>query len=107
MLSDELYELIAQRFKALSEPTRLRILHLLRDTELSVSEIAASAGLKHGTASANLNALSKAGLVTFRREGTKVLYRVSNDAIFMICDQIRDSIHEELLQYEKIRRTLV
>ncbi|MBI1388741.1 MAG: metalloregulator ArsR/SmtB family transcription factor [bacterium] len=105
-LNEELFELIAQRFKAMSEPTRLRIIHLLKDRELSVSEIAEHAGLKHGTASANLNALHKAGLVTFRREGTKVLYQVSNSMVFQVCDIVCQSLKEDFLEYEKLRRAI-
>lgn len=105
-LNDELYELIAQRFKAMSEPTRLKILNLLKDQELSVTEIAEMAGLKHGTASANLNALNKAGLVAFKRVGTKVLYRVSSEMVFTVCDNITESLKNDFMEYEKLRRAI-
>lgn len=105
-MNEELYELIAQRFKAMSEPTRLKILHLLKDEELSVTKIAERSGLKHGTASANLNALNKAGLVHFRREGTKVLYRVSSDMVFTVCDKVCESLRSDFLEYERLRRAI-
>ncbi len=105
-MNEDLFELIAQRFKAMSEPTRLKILHLLKEQELSVSEIAEKAGLKHGTASANLNALHKAGLVTFRREGTKVLYQVSNNMVFDICETVCQTLRDDFAEYEKLRRAI-
>lgn len=78
MMNEELLEMVAKRFKAMSEPTRLKILQILKDGEKSVSEIALSTGLKHGTASANLLSLQQSGLVSNRREGKKVLYRISD-----------------------------
>lgn len=105
-MNDDLYDLIAQRFKAMAEPTRLKILYLLRDNELSVSEIAEQSGLKHGTASANLNALHKANLVSFRREGTKVIYTTSANMVFDICDIVCNSLKQDFMEYEKLRRAI-
>lgn len=105
-MDDELLILIADRLKAMSEPTRLRILNLLKEDELSVSEIAEAADLKHGTASANLNALHRAGLVSSRREGTKMLYRISSDMVFRICDVVCDSLKEEFKELQKLRKAI-
>ncbi|MDX9754880.1 MAG: metalloregulator ArsR/SmtB family transcription factor [bacterium] len=104
--TDEILNLIAQRFKAMSDPTRLRILHLLRGQEMSVGEIAEAARLKHGTASANLMALYKAGLVAHRKEGTKVLYRIGNPMVFKVCDGVCESLKEEFVEMERIRMNL-
>ncbi|MBD3266611.1 metalloregulator ArsR/SmtB family transcription factor [bacterium] len=104
--SDEILDLIAQRLKAMSDPTRLRIIQLLREKELSVGEIAEQAGLKHGTASANLNALHRAGLVASRKEGTKVLYRIGNQMVFKVCDGICESLKQEFDELGKLRKAL-
>ena len=103
---DEVLELIAMRLKAMSEPTRLKILQLLKDKEMSVGEIAEAVGLKHGTASANLNALAKAGLVACRREGTRVLYRIGSDLVFKICDAVCETLRDEFRHYARIRQVL-
>ncbi|MEW6234116.1 MAG: metalloregulator ArsR/SmtB family transcription factor [Candidatus Omnitrophota bacterium] len=105
-MNDELLTLIGSRLKAMSEPTRLKILQMLKEGELSVGEIAEKAGLKHGTASANLNALQKAGLVTCRREGTKILYRIGSDMVFRICDVVCAALKEEWEDMEKWRKSL-
>ena len=105
-LNDELLALIGSRLKAMSEPTRLKILQLLKEEELSVGEIAEIAGLKHGTASANLIALQKAGLVACRREGTKVLYRIGSDMVFRICDVVCASLKEEWVEMSKWSKSL-
>ncbi len=100
-LSDEILQTIAHRFKAMSEPVRLKILHLLKEGELSVGEIADETGLKHGTASANLNALSQAGLVSTRREGTKIYYRLSSEMVIEICEIVCTSVRSEFEQMLK------
>jgi len=105
-MKDDLLILIGSRLKAMSEPTRLKILQMLKEGELSVGEIAEKAGLKHGTASANLNALQRAGLVAYRREGTKVLYRIGSDMVFRICDVVCASLKEEWAEMSKWSKSL-
>lgn len=104
--NDELFQLMAQRFKVMSEPVRLKILQLLKDEELSVGDIAERIGLKHGTASSNLVALSKAGLVSCRREGTKVYYRLTNEMVIKICDIACDCIKNEIDEMIKLQQRL-
>ncbi|MBN2325801.1 MAG: winged helix-turn-helix transcriptional regulator [Candidatus Omnitrophica bacterium] len=94
--NDEMMQIVAQRFKVMSEPLRLKILQLLKDRERSVGEIADILHLKHGTASANLNALAKASLVAPRREGTKIYYRITNQMVLKICEIACDCIHKEI-----------
>jgi len=106
VFTDELLELISRRLKAMSEPTRLRIIQILRVGERSVSEIAEESGLKHGTASANLTALHKAGLVSCRKEGTKVLYRISSDMVYKVCDGVCESLKVELAELEQLRKEI-
>jgi len=105
-LNEEVLQLIAQRLKTMSEPARLRILQLLKDKELSVGEIADRMNMKHGTASANLNALAKVGLVTVRREGTKSLYRIGSDMVFKICDAVCDSLQDEFREMAKLEKAI-
>lgn len=104
--SDEILTLISHRLKAMADPTRLKILQLLREEEMCVGDVAEQAGLKHGTASANLNALCKAGLLACRRDGTKSYYRISSDMVFNICDGVCQSLKNELDELDKLRRSI-
>jgi ubiquinone/menaquinone biosynthesis C-methylase UbiE/DNA-binding transcriptional ArsR family regulator len=63
-------------FKLLSDETRLRILALVRDNELAVGELQKILGAGQSTLSTQLGALKEAGLVTTRKEGQKVFYRI-------------------------------
>lgn len=64
-------------YAALADPTRLRILALLRDGEVCVCHIHASLGVPQPTASRHLAYLRKAGLVGARRDGTWMHYRLT------------------------------
>jgi len=102
-VNDEMMNVMAQRFKAMSEPLRLKILQFLKEGERSVGEIAEFLDLKHGTASANLNAMAKAGLVSTRREGTKIFYRIANEMVLQICDVACACIRKEIDEMVKLR----
>ncbi len=102
-INDEMIRLMANRFKAMSEPVRLKILQIVKERERSVGEIAEILNLKHGTASANLNALAKAGLVSTRRDGVKIYYHIANDMILQICDIACNCIRQEIKEMLKLR----
>ncbi len=83
----------ARRFALMGDPTRLRILHVLMEQgELKVSAIAREAGTSRFNASAHLNRLAAAGLVSRRREATRVYYRTEDENLPRICDWMRDSL---------------
>jgi DNA-binding transcriptional ArsR family regulator len=74
-------ERIAALYKALSEPARLRILALLmRHGELCACDVEAALGATQSKTSRHLRYLAAAGLVRDRREGVRVLYRITDEA---------------------------
>jgi ArsR family transcriptional regulator len=81
-----IHEAKATLFRALGHPARVRILELLRDGERSVSALQAELGLDSGGTSQHLAALRRVELVTGRRDGTSVLYRVADDSVFDLLD---------------------
>lgn len=93
-LSDQLLERIAQRFRAMSNPVRLKILHSLQPGELSVSEILERIGGSQANASKHLGVLRAADLVASRRDGVSVYYRISDEAVFSLCEVVCDSLHD-------------
>ncbi|AQQ55185.1 ArsR/SmtB family transcription factor [Planococcus lenghuensis] len=70
----ETVERVSQLFKALSDPTRLRILSLLFHRECAVNQIAEALGLKQSTVSHQLRLLKNFQLVKCRRQGTTIFY---------------------------------
>lgn len=89
-LDDETLFLVAQTFKALSDPTRIRILHLLSQQEYSVNEIAESLSLLQSTVSHQLRFLKNLRLVKYRREGTTIYYSHDDEHVMTLLQQ---SIH--------------
>jgi len=83
----------AHRFALLGDPTRLRVLKaVMEGGELSVHAAAAAAGVSRFNASAHLNRLALGRLVSRRREGTSVLYRVEDPSLPRICEIMCESL---------------
>ena len=95
-LPDELAELIARRFRALGDPLRVRILDLLREQELSVGAIATQLGAGQQNISKHLAVLVDAGMLARRKAGTTVHYRIADDAVFALCEQICGSLQAQV-----------
>ena len=94
-LSPELIEVVAERFKALSEPARLRILTVLREGERTVSEIINATGLSQANASKHLQLLYSTGFVARRKEGQHVYYALAGRDIFRLCDIMCGRLEQE------------
>jgi DNA-binding transcriptional ArsR family regulator len=90
-------ELIARRFAALAEPTRIRLLDLLTHRgELSVSELAEELGASHANVSKHLNMLYAERIVGRRKLGTRVLYRVVDPRVLELCEVVCGSLRAQL-----------
>jgi DNA-binding transcriptional ArsR family regulator len=95
-LPGDLAELIARRFHVLSDPLRIRLLDLLRDGELSVNALAEQLGAGQQNVSKHLAVLADAAMVVRRKEGTHVYYRIADDGVFALCEQICGSLQSQL-----------
>lgn len=95
-LNDDALEMIAGRFRALSEPTRLKILNTLSDKEMTVTELVAATGASQANVSKHLSTLLHAGIVSRRKEGLTANYRVSDPTIFELCDLVCTRIKDHL-----------
>jgi DNA-binding transcriptional ArsR family regulator len=86
-LPDDLIDGVARRFRALADPTRLRLLNELgRAGELPVGTLSERAGAGLSNTSKHLRLLEREGLVARRRSGTTILYRVDDPTLAEICD---------------------
>jgi ArsR family transcriptional regulator len=107
-LSDAALEMIAERFRLLAEPMRLKILHSLWDGELTVGEIVAATGALQANVSKHLGILQLAGLVRRRKDGLNVYYAIADDTVFALCEVVCDSLHDRLAaQIGEIAPTVV
>lgn len=102
-LNPEAAELVARRFRALSDPTRLRILDHLRNTEeASVGEIAETLGASQQNVSKHLAALLAEGFVARRKRGTSSLYRIADPGVHELCDGVCAGIETQLAELEAV-----
>jgi DNA-binding transcriptional ArsR family regulator len=95
-LSDAALHMIADHFKVLAEPMRLKILHTLWDGELTVGEIIAATNALQANVSKHLGILQQAGLVNRRRDGLNVCYRICDETVFELCEAVCASLHDRL-----------
>jgi ArsR family transcriptional regulator len=103
-MTDATFDQVAQRFRVLSDPTRLRILYHIGTEELTVNDIVERTGGSQSNISKHLSTLSAQGLVTRRRQGTSVFYSVADPSIFDLCDQVCGGIERDLATRRKAFR---
>jgi DNA-binding transcriptional ArsR family regulator len=95
---------IAERFKALGEPMRLRLLQALRGGECSVGELAEQTGGGQANVSKHLQVLLQQGYVARRKEGTTTWYRITDPQVFKMCELVCGTLEEELDRKRKLLR---
>jgi len=95
-LSNQALDLIATRFKALSEASRLKLIHALRHGELSVSELVRETGLTQANTSRHLHLLIDTGILKRRKEGLSVYYSIADKGIFDLCENVCGSIQQRI-----------
>lgn len=76
-------------FKVLTHPARLAILEILRDGEHCVCHMEAWLGYRQAYISQQLSVLRQAGLISDRRDGWNIFYRVTDERIYLVLDQMR------------------
>lgn len=80
-MTTPLHQLKAEFFKTLGHPARIRVLELLSDREMAVSELLPEVRLEASNLSQQLAVLRRAGLVTARREGSQVYYALTSPQV--------------------------
>lgn len=97
VIPDELLDLMAEKFRMLSDPTRLAILRCLMDRkELNVSELVSLSGRELANVSKHLKQMAETGLVARRKQGSFVLYRLEDPVVDKICELVCDSLRRNL-----------
>lgn len=84
------YEKHARILKALSHPTRLHILDLIREQRPCVKAIEEMLGLAQPNVSQHLSLLRNIGIVEAEREGNKVCYRIKNQTVLKLLDALNE-----------------
>lgn len=101
ILTDEALELIAARFKALSEPTRLKLILALEGGPQNVTTLTQAVGTTQTNTSRHLQHLTESGILGRRKEGLNVCYFISDPSIFALCDHVCGSLERRFEAQQK------
>jgi DNA-binding transcriptional ArsR family regulator len=106
IFDEEIIALVTERLRVLSDPNRLKILHLLQDGERCVTELVGLIGQSQVNISRQLGLLEKAGMVTRRKQGSKAYYSIKHQSILSICDLLCDFLKEEFSHQKRLLKKL-
>ena len=101
-LPDPLIDLIAERFRVIGEPMRIRLLDALRDGEASVGELTERLGASQQNVSKHLGVLHQAGIVRREKEGTFVNYSIADDSVFDLCEQVCGGLRHQVSELDQL-----
>ena len=87
-LPERLVEMIAERFRVLGEPMRIRLLDALREGEASVQDLQTATGASQQNVSKHLGVLARAGLVSRRKRGNYAVYEIADHGVFELCELV-------------------
>jgi ArsR family transcriptional regulator len=102
-LPREALEIVAQRFRALGDATRLALLQALFEGDRTVQELCALTGTSQANASKHLALLLERGLVTRQRDGLFVRYGIADSSLERLCHLVCGSLAEH---HESVRASL-
>ena len=101
-LPEQLVELVAQRFRVLGEPMRIRLLDRLRDGAATVGELQAALDASQQNVSKHLGILHSAGLVNRAKRGTSVVYSIDDPSVFELCDQVCGGVRRRVADLDAL-----
>ena len=104
---DRVFAVVARYFGVLSEPTRLKILHTICQDERSVGAIVEATGATQTNVSRHLSLMAHAGVVSRRRDGNTVYYRVADREFVEICRSVCVQIASRIDEQKPLKKDLL
>ncbi|MHB8532991.1 MAG: ArsR/SmtB family transcription factor [Solirubrobacteraceae bacterium] len=104
-LPEPLVELVAQRFRVLGEPMRIKLLDRLREGDATVGELQESLGASQQNISKHLGILLSVGMVSRAKQGNHARYAIGDPGVFELCDLVCGGVRRQLQELEAILRT--
>jgi len=101
-MEERVLELKAEILKALAQPTRLKILELLRGGEKCICEIVPAINGEQSNISRHISLMQKSHLVTTRKDGVRVMVKVRDPKIFEILDKVSSLLKNQMKEQEKL-----
>jgi len=105
-MEERVLELKAEILKALAQPTRLKILELLRNGERCICEIVPAINGEQSNISRHISLMQKSNLVTTRKDGVKVMVKVKDPKVFEILDSIALLLKKQMIETRRLVQQL-
>ena len=102
-LDTDQLERVAAMFRAFGEGTRLAILQELKDGETTVSEMVGRMTTSQANVSKQLKVLHDAGILSRRKQGARVLYRIADPMVFDLCRLVCDKLNRDAVRPPKLK----
>ena len=101
-MEERLLELKAEVLKVLAQPTRLKILELLRNGERCICEIVPAINGEQSNISKHISLMQKSHLITTRKDGVKVMVNVKDPRVFEILDKVSAILKNQMKEQERL-----
>ena len=99
---EKMFQMHAEVCKSMANPTRLKIMNLLREGEKSVEELKKQLSLPKANLSQHLSVLRQRRIVSTRRVGLNIYYKIANPKMIKACDILREVLLEQLREGQKL-----
>lgn len=101
-IPEPLVDLIAQRFRVIGDPMRIRLLDHLRDASATVGELTTALDASQQNVSKHLGVLHQAGIVSRTKEGTAVRYAITDESVFAICELVCGGLRQQVAELDAL-----
>ena len=101
-LPEPLVELIAQRFRVIAEPMRIRLLDALRDGPMTISELTETLGASQQNVSKHIGVLAQAGIVARDKDGNRVRCSIVDESIFELCELVCGGLRRQVAELDQL-----
>ena len=101
-LPEPLVELIAQRFRIIGEPMRIRLLDALRDGPMTINELTDALGATQQNVSKHVGVLAQAGIVGREKDGNRVRCSIADESVFELCELVCGGLREQVAELDEL-----
>ena len=101
-MEEKALELKAEVLKALAQPTRLKILELLRNEERCICEIVPAINGEQSNISRHISVMQRSNLITTRKDGVRLMVKVKDPEVYAILDRVAAFLKKQLREQERL-----
>jgi DNA-binding transcriptional ArsR family regulator len=101
-LPEALVEMIAQRFRVIGEPMRIRVLDALRDGPMTINELTDALGATQQNVSKHVGVLTQAGLVGREKDGNRVRCFIADESVFALCEMVCGGLRQQVAELDQL-----